>query len=61
VEELEDLNVPLGVHCGTGTATDDKLYYYLPALKAVLEFRFAVRSAQSVLAFVLGARSPAPR
>ncbi len=52
--ELEDLNVPVGVHCGTGTATDEMLYYYLPALKAVPEFRFSVRAAQSVFAFVLG-------
>ena len=30
------------------------LYHYLPASKAVPEFRFAVRAAQSVFAFVLG-------
>ena len=30
------------------------LYYYLPALRAVPEFRFAIRAAQSVFAFVLG-------
>jgi uncharacterized protein len=52
--ELEDLDVPVAVHCGTGSPTDEMLYYYLPALKAVPEFRFAVRAAQSVFAFVLG-------
>ena len=29
---LEDLDVPLAVHAGTGNAADQMLYYYLPRL-----------------------------
>jgi predicted TIM-barrel fold metal-dependent hydrolase len=41
---LEDLDVPLAVHTGAGTAADEMLYYYLPGL----------RSAQSTVAFTMG-------
>jgi predicted TIM-barrel fold metal-dependent hydrolase len=41
---LEDLNVPLAVHTGTGTAADEMLYYYLPRL----------RTAQTTVAFTIG-------
>jgi predicted TIM-barrel fold metal-dependent hydrolase len=41
---LEDLNVPLAVHTGTGTAADEMLYYYLPRL----------RTAQTTVAFTMG-------
>ena len=41
---LEDLDVPLAVHTGTGTAADDMLYHYIPRL----------RSAQTTVAFTIG-------
>jgi uncharacterized protein len=41
---LEDLNVPLAIHTGTGTAADDMLYHYLPGL----------RTAQTTVAFTIG-------
>jgi predicted TIM-barrel fold metal-dependent hydrolase len=41
---LEDLNVPLAVHTGTGTAADEMLYHYLPRL----------RTAQTTVAFTIG-------
>lgn len=41
---LEDLNVPLAVHTGTGTTADEMLYYYLPRL----------RTAQTTVAFTIG-------
>jgi uncharacterized protein len=41
---LEDLDVPLAVHTGTGTAADEMLYYYLPRL----------RTAQTTVAFTIG-------
>jgi predicted TIM-barrel fold metal-dependent hydrolase len=41
---LEDLNVPLAIHTGTGTAADEMLYYYLPRL----------RTAQTTVAFTMG-------
>ena len=41
---LEDLDVPLAIHTGTGTAADEMLYYYLPRL----------RSAQTTVAFTIG-------
>jgi predicted TIM-barrel fold metal-dependent hydrolase len=42
--ELEDLNVPLAIHTGTGTAADEMLYHYLPGL----------RTAQTTVAFTNG-------
>jgi uncharacterized protein len=42
--ELEDLDVPLAIHTGTGTAADDMLYHYLPGL----------RTAQTTVAFTIG-------
>ncbi|HEV8717082.1 MAG TPA: amidohydrolase family protein [Candidatus Binatia bacterium] len=41
---LEDLDVPLAIHTGTGTAADEMLYYYLPRL----------RTAQTTVAFTIG-------
>jgi predicted TIM-barrel fold metal-dependent hydrolase len=41
---LEDLDVPLAVHTGTGTAADEMLYYYLPRL----------RTAKTTVAFTIG-------
>lgn len=41
---LEDLDVPLAVHTGTGTSADDMLYHYVPRL----------RSAQTTVAFTIG-------
>ena len=41
---LEDLDVPLAVHAGTGNAADQMLYYYLPRL----------RTAQTTVAFTMG-------
>jgi predicted TIM-barrel fold metal-dependent hydrolase len=41
---LEDLDVPLAIHTGTGTAADDMLYHYLPGL----------RTAQTTVAFTIG-------
>lgn len=41
---LEDTDVPLAVHTGTGTAADEMLYHYLPGL----------RSAQTTVAFTIG-------
>lgn len=41
---LEDLDVPLAVHTGTGTASDQMLYHYLPRL----------RTAQTTVAFTMG-------
>jgi uncharacterized protein len=41
---LEELNVPLAIHTGTGTAADDMLYHYLPGL----------RTAQTTVAFTIG-------
>jgi predicted TIM-barrel fold metal-dependent hydrolase len=41
---LEDLDVPLAVHTGTGTAADSMLYHYLPRL----------RTAQTTVAFTMG-------
>jgi uncharacterized protein len=41
---LEDLDVPLAVHTGTGTAADEMLYHYLPRL----------RTAQTTVAFTIG-------
>ncbi len=41
---LEDLDVPLAIHTGTGTAADEMLYYYLPGL----------RTAQTTVAFTIG-------
>jgi uncharacterized protein len=41
---LVDLDVPLAVHTGTGTAADEMLYYYLPGL----------RTAQTTVAFTIG-------
>ena len=43
-ETLEELDVPLAVHTGNGTAADEMLYYYLPRL----------RSAQTTVAFTVG-------
>ena len=43
-ETLEELDVPLAVHTGNGTAADEMLYYYLPRL----------RSAQTTVAFTIG-------
>ena len=43
-QALEDLNVPLAVHTGTGTAADEMLYHYLPRL----------RTAQTTVAFTIG-------
>jgi predicted TIM-barrel fold metal-dependent hydrolase len=41
---LEDLDVPLAVHAGTGNAADQMLYHYLPRL----------RTAQTTVAFTMG-------
>ena len=41
---LEEMDVPLAVHTGTGTAADEMLYHYLPGL----------RSAQTTVAFTIG-------
>ena len=41
---LEELDVPLAIHTGTGTAADDMLYHYLPGL----------RTAQTTVAFTIG-------
>ncbi len=41
---LEDVDVPLAIHTGTGTAADEMLYYYLPRL----------RTAQTTVAFTMG-------
>jgi uncharacterized protein len=41
---LEDLDVPLAVHAGTGTIADQMLYHYLPRL----------RTAQTTVAFTMG-------
>ena len=41
---LEDLDVPLAIHTGTGTAADEMLYDYLPGL----------RTAQTTVAFTIG-------
>ena len=41
---LEELNVPLAIHTGTGTAADEMLYHYLPGL----------RTAQTTVAFTIG-------
>jgi predicted TIM-barrel fold metal-dependent hydrolase len=41
---MEDLDVPLAVHAGTGNAADQMLYYYLPRL----------RTAQTTVAFTMG-------
>jgi Amidohydrolase len=41
---LEDLDVPLAVHAGTGNAADQMLYYWLPRL----------RTAQTTVAFTVG-------
>ncbi|MBI3304320.1 MAG: amidohydrolase family protein, partial [Deltaproteobacteria bacterium] len=41
---LEDLDIPLAIHTGTGTAADEMLYYYLPGL----------RLAQTTVAFTIG-------
>ena len=43
-QTLEELDVPLAVHTGSGTAADEMLYYYLPRL----------RSAQATVAFTIG-------
>jgi len=42
--ELEELDVPLAIHTGTGTAADDMLYHYIPGL----------RTAQTTVAFTIG-------
>jgi predicted TIM-barrel fold metal-dependent hydrolase len=42
--ELEELDVPLAIHTGTGTAADEMLYHYLPGL----------RTAQTTVAFTIG-------
>jgi predicted TIM-barrel fold metal-dependent hydrolase len=41
---LEDLDVPLAVHAGTGNSADQMLYHYLPRL----------RTAQTTVAFTMG-------
>jgi uncharacterized protein len=41
---LEELDVPLAIHTGTGTAADEMLYHYLPGL----------RTAQTTVAFTIG-------
>jgi uncharacterized protein len=41
---LEELDVPLAIHTGTGTAADEILYHYLPGL----------RTAQTTVAFTIG-------
>jgi len=41
---LEDLDVPLAIHTGTGTAADEMLYHYIPGL----------RHAQTTVAFTIG-------
>jgi uncharacterized protein len=41
---LEELDVPLAIHTGTGTAADEMLYHYLPGL----------RMAQTTVAFTIG-------
>jgi predicted TIM-barrel fold metal-dependent hydrolase len=41
---LEDLDVPLAIHTGTGNAADQMLYHYLPRL----------RTAQTTVAFTIG-------
>jgi predicted TIM-barrel fold metal-dependent hydrolase len=41
---LEELDVPLAVHTGTGNAADQMLYHYLPRL----------RTAQTTVAFTIG-------
>ncbi|MBI3799642.1 MAG: amidohydrolase [Deltaproteobacteria bacterium] len=43
-QALEELDVPLAIHTGTGTAADEMLYYYLPGL----------RTAQTTVAFTIG-------
>ncbi len=42
--ELEELDVPLAIHTGTGTAADEMLYHYIPGL----------RTAQTTVAFTIG-------
>jgi uncharacterized protein len=41
---LEELDVPLAIHTGTGNAADQMLYHYLPRL----------RTAQTTVAFTIG-------
>jgi predicted TIM-barrel fold metal-dependent hydrolase len=51
---LEDCDVPLAVHTGAGSPTDEMLYLYLPASMARPEFRLAMRAAQTTVAFTIG-------